>query len=270
MEYADSPTLLLPAQEHPFYPSSYTHSIQYYQPFKPVVESQSLPQASMNTIPSRKRSRDADDDFGPSYPSSSEGETTFPANIKACPAPPRQSLFSTGSSEKAADAHRKRQRQEPNQATFGTRLIDPMSVALNVSWRSIHGDPDREAWARACVKFIEHRHSLECLQGLAWSITGELLVASGDGIYLFSGDLQQGLRVASSWPECIAEFQANIGLRWRDRPLLRPMETRASSVGPSITSSSSEGSTLSLPPVPDAMDLMALDSPGSGGYLDPM
>ncbi|KAI4200668.1 MAG: hypothetical protein LQ346_002330 [Caloplaca aetnensis] len=36
-EFADSPTVFLPPQEHPFFPSSHTHLIQHHQPFKPVT-----------------------------------------------------------------------------------------------------------------------------------------------------------------------------------------------------------------------------------------
>ncbi|KAL9602685.1 MAG: hypothetical protein Q9219_001675 [cf. Caloplaca sp. 3 TL-2023] len=67
-EYADSPILLLPPQQHSFYPSSYTHLIQHYQYDKPVIGSESVAletSDSMDITPSttvlplrKKRTRD--------------------------------------------------------------------------------------------------------------------------------------------------------------------------------------------------------------------
>ncbi|KAL8717133.1 MAG: hypothetical protein Q9225_005599 [Loekoesia sp. 1 TL-2023] len=66
-EYADSPTIFAPPQEHSFCPSSYTHFIQHHQPLKPLMEPE--PSAPATDIPvglanpatprhSRKRSLD--------------------------------------------------------------------------------------------------------------------------------------------------------------------------------------------------------------------
>ncbi|KAL8866762.1 MAG: hypothetical protein Q9174_006099 [Haloplaca sp. 1 TL-2023] len=266
-EYADSPAILLPPQQH-FQPSSYSHSVLPHQTPKPVMASvpyQSLFNAqTVDKTPADHSSLSRKRKFVESSQEDNpcQGTGMMAADIRRVPPPTgngievplvgtqfpigsqvdmKPSNVSNGFGEKRCKASP--QETAPNfstttngsmevvdkpETTSSESLPDKMSVELGVGWKSLSDHLDMQAAARGWAKYIEKHFYFKDVSFLARHTDQRSLIRAHDGFYVFTADLNHGTFVAEEWVDVVADLKWGSDFRPGLRGLLRPTETPGS------------------------------------------
>ena len=88
--------------------------------------------------------------------------------------------------------------------------IDQFTHLLGVGWASVGDEPDTQAAARGCAKYIENHYPLAKSEILSKSKgLDACLVKTNHGFFLFKEDLSEGRLVGSSWEACLANLQCS-------------------------------------------------------------
>ncbi|KAL8654654.1 MAG: hypothetical protein Q9210_001376 [Variospora velana] len=285
-EFADSPTVFLPQQQPVFFPSAYTHLIQHHQPWKPIMERDTLAPsrcAPLSTAPkappasSLKRSREE-----------SPAECAAFTKSKVQRRESSDSLQDEGMTEVFAPVDRATSRPGEHQSWLDERTEWPIRHRETMDFQNReegrrecqdHGAeliaqfgvgwyrpkaPEWHAAAQGWAKFIAKTFPMNNVKVVAGHTDGSLLVVVGDcavtdGVYVFDQDATVGTRIARSWEECGREISKKHGFRWEGRELCHPTElsswsepsksARADSEGKDAMSTSSTAPLPSSPPV---------------------